>query len=380
MGITLFDPSGRLANYTYDAGPADYSHTEVRDPAPGTWTAVFQTPQSGGLSGNVLYDFTFSRFATSSAVTPTSLVLRRMAGARSRCSSRRPRRPATPAVTSCSATAGPAKRRADRHSHAHPAASGQGSFAGTVIGGDGDNGFASRETFHFDVPPGTPALSADLKLANAPGTQLYGLLVGPDGETSAQGVTTDDGSGNQVMQLHYIDPLPGRWMFEEYAVDPVGGTSIVPSFTGHVTLRAVPRHRRGGAGWAPVPDSGGRQPDRLGHGGQPRFGPVNVFLDARRNTATQYALVPLNQATNLTLPSTHGGRDFMVPGQTTTLQAVVNATAPVEFNWGFYDPSLLGTGSGDSATSTFSAREVAPTLWSISPPSSVPSAAPRTPG
>jgi hypothetical protein len=368
VGITLFDPSGRLANYTYDAGPADYSHTEVRDPAPGTWTAVFQTPQSGGLSGNVLYDFAFSRFATLSAVTPTWLVLP-------------PHGRGTFAVQlPPAATPGDAGRDLVLSNGQGqqsvvpivirtliPLRGGQGSFAGTVIGGDGDNGFASRETFHFSVPPGTPALSADLKLADAPGTQLYGLLVGPDGETSAQGVTTDDGSGNQVMQLHYIDPLPGRWMFEEYAVDPVGGTSIVPSFTGHVTLRAFPVTAEG------VPD---RPWSRIQAGDSQTAsvtvtnagpGPVNVFLDARRDTTTQYALVPLNQATNLTLPSTHGGRDFMVPGQTTTLQAVVNATAPVEFNWGFYDPSLLGTGSGDSATSTFSAREVAPTLWSISP-------------
>lgn len=367
VGITLFDPTGRLANYTYDAGPADYSHTEVRDPAPGTWTAVFQTPQSGGLSGNVLYDFTFSRFATSSAATPTSLVLP-------------PHGRGTFAVQlPPAATPGDAGRDLVLSNGRGqqsvvpivirtliPLKHGQGSFTGTVLGGDGDNGFASRETFHFDVPPGTPALSADLTLANAPGTQLYGLLVGPDGETSAQGVTTDDGSGNQVMQLHYIDPLPGRWMFEEYAVDPVGGTSIAPSFTGHVSLRPFPVTAEGVPGPRSRIPAGASQTASVTVA-NPGPGPVNVFLDARRDTTTQYALVPLNQATNLTLPSTHGGREFMVPGQTTTLQAVVNATAPVEFSWGFYDPSLLGTGSGDSATGTFSAREVAPTLWSISP-------------
>jgi hypothetical protein len=201
-------------------------------------------------------------------------------------------------------------------------------------------------------PPGTPALSADLKLADAPGTHLYGFLVRPDGETSAQGVTTDDGSGNQVMQLHYIDPLPGRWMFEEHATDPVGGTSIAPSFTGHVSLWPFPvtaetvptgpwsRIRAGASQTASVTVA------------NPGPGPVNVFLDARGDTTTRYALVPLNQATNLTLPSTHGGRDFMVPGQTTTLQAVVNATAPVDFNWGFLRPTPVTIPPQGSATLT----------------------------
>ena len=88
VGMTLFDPSGRLANYTQDAGPADYSHAEVSDPTPGKWTAVFYTPQSGGLSGQVIYDFT-SRALHRWPPSPRSRCCSRpTAGARSRSAAR----------------------------------------------------------------------------------------------------------------------------------------------------------------------------------------------------------------------------------------------------------------------------------------------------
>ncbi len=378
VNMTLFDPHDRLANYAYGSGPTDYSHTEVTDPAPGTWTAVFYTPQSGGYSGNVLYDFTFSRFTSLDAVWPGSRVIP-------------PGGQGSFAVDPPS-SATPGDRGDDlvltnglgQQSIVPivvrtlvPLADGRGTFTGTVTGGDGFTGIGSRDTFQFYVPRGTSAVGVNLALANAPGTQLYGYLVGPDGETTAEGVAADDGAGNQVMQLHHLAPLPGLWTFEEYAGDPVGGTSIAPTFTGHVTLAPVPVTATG------VPNGRGA---RIPIGGSqtasvtvtnPGPSPISVFLDARRQETTQYALVPLNHAT-VTLPRTRSAPRFLVPTLTTTLQAAVQATAPVEFDWGFYDPSLLGTGSGDSASSTFSASEVAPVEWEIDPALVGPLAGPTT--
>jgi hypothetical protein len=376
VNVTLFDPRGRLANYAYGSGPTNYSHTEVTDPAPGTWAAVFYTPQSGGYSGNVLYDFTFSRFTARAAVWPTSVVI--------------PPRGQGSFAVSVPPAATPGDQAEDlvlsdgvgQQSVVPvvvrtlvPLDGGRGTFTGTVTGGDGFSGLGSRDTFQFEVPRGTPAIGVNVSLASAPGTQLYGYLVGPDGETSAEGATVDDGSGNQVMQLHHLAPLPGRWTFEEAVSDPVGGTSIAPTFTGRISLSPVPVTTTG------VPD--GRY-DVIPSGGSraasvtvtnPGPSPISVFLDARSHAATQYALVPLNHST-VTLPRTRSAPRFLVPTQTTTLQAVVQATAPVEFDWGFYDPSLLGTGTGDSASSTFSASEVAPVEWEIDPSLVGPLAAP----
>ena len=365
--MTLFDPLGRLANYTVAPGPADYSRAEVSDPAPGRWTAVFYAPQSGGFSGSVLYDFTFSRFTSLAAVRPTSLVI--------------PPGGHGTVVVSLPPSATPGDRGDDlmlsngvgQQSVVPvvvrtlvPLNGGRGTFTGTVTGGDGYSGIGSRDTFQFDVPPGTPAIGVNVSLANAPGTQLYGFLVGPDGETSAEGVTVDDGSGNQVMQLHHLAPLPGRWTFEEYANDPVGGTSIAPTFTGLISLAPVPVTATGvpDGFWTQIPVGSSRTASVTVT--NPGPSPISVFLDARRYTSSQYALVPLNHAT-VTLPRTSSSPHFLIPTQTTTLQAAVKATAPVEFDWGFYDPSLLGTGSGDYASSTFSAREVAPVEWEIDP-------------
>ena len=168
------------------------------------------------------------------------------------------------------------------------------------------------------------------------------------------------------MQLHHLAPEPGRWTFEVEAEDPVGGTSITPSFTGRVSVARFPVTATG------VPDGPGATiPAGASQTAtvtvtNPGSSPISVFLDPRRRSLSQYSLVTINHTT-VTLPRTRSAPQILVPTQTTTLEAAVQATAPVEYDWGFYDPSLLGTGSGDSASSTFSAQEVAPVDWEMDP-------------
>ena len=197
VGMTLFDPAGRLANYTQDAGPADYSHAEVSNPAPGKWTALFYTPQSYGLSGQVIYDFTFSRFASVASVSPQSLLL--APHGRGAFFVRLPGSSTPGDVDSDLVLDNGAGQKSVVPLVVRtlvPLSDGRGTFAGSVPGGDGFSGLASRDTFQFDVPFHTPAVGVDLNLANAPGTGLFGVLVAPDGETEAEGVSADDGSGN----------------------------------------------------------------------------------------------------------------------------------------------------------------------------------------
>ncbi len=60
VNMTLFDPQGRMAAYTYQSAgeQSDYGHVDVRVPTPGTWTAVVFSPVSGPYSytGVVHYD------------------------------------------------------------------------------------------------------------------------------------------------------------------------------------------------------------------------------------------------------------------------------------------------------------------------------------
>jgi hypothetical protein len=378
VGMTLFDPSGKLANYTDYAGPADYSHAEVQNPAPGRWTALFYTPQSYGLSGDVSYEFTYSRFRSLPSVSPQSLQL--SPGGRGSFFVRLPASVAPGDSGSDLVLSNDAGQQSVVPLVLRTLVAlrgGRGTFAGSVPGGDGFTALASRDTFQFDVSPGTPALGVDVNLADAPGTQLFGVLVAPDGETEAEGLTVDDGSGNQVMQLHHLAPAPGRWTFEVEAVDPVGGTTITPTFTGHVSVAPFPVTATGVPGGPSATIAARASQTATVTVRNPGSSPISVFLDPRRQTISQYSLVPINHAT-VTLPRTRSAPQFLVPTQTVTLQAAVQATAPITFDWGFYDPSLLGTGTGDSASSTFSAHEVAPVDWQIDPSLVGPLASPTT--
>ena len=69
-----------------------------------------------------------------------------------------------------------------------------------------------------------------------------------------------------------------------------------------------------------------------------------------------------------------------MPSQTSTAFAAAKATRPVSFDWGFGDPHLLATSSGNTAASQFSAQELAPSIWFIAPTAVGPFSAPVTAG
>jgi len=53
LHVALFEPDGTYAAYTSPQGLGDYEQTEVTDPMPGTWTALFFTEQDGATAGGV---------------------------------------------------------------------------------------------------------------------------------------------------------------------------------------------------------------------------------------------------------------------------------------------------------------------------------------
>ncbi len=372
VNMTLFDPSGRMAAYTYHANGevSDYSHISVRNPAPGTWTAAIFTPVTAAYNGAVHYDLSTSRFGTLGSVTPSTVTL---APGQSSSLHVSLAAPATPGDysrdlqltgSSGKTTVVPVVIRS-----LVPLVGGHGAFSGAITGGNG-NGFPGREdSFAFDVPRGAPAVHVQFTLPSDPNTPIQGFLTSPAGQADAQQFPAQSTGGVQTMQLYQRDPLPGRWVFTLVTSNPVGGTTTSGPFTGTVSLDAAPVSSIG------VPDSyrtsirsGGSAVAQV-RVSNPGNAPLNVFIDPRRTHDTIYSLVPVTQATGLALPLFTGAAppEFVVPTESDVLFAAAQASAPITFDWGFNDPDLEAVSRGDTAAGVFAAPEVTPGLWFIAP-------------
>jgi hypothetical protein len=373
VNMTLFDPSGRMAAYTYQANGTDsnYGHIDVRDPTAGTWTAAVFTPVTeNAYNGPVHYDLSTSRFGTLGSVTPSTVTL---APGQSSSLAVSLTAPATPGDysrdlqltgSSGKTTVVPVVMRS-----LVQLVGGHGNFSGTITGGNG-NGFPAQEdNFAFDVPAGAAALGVRFTLPGDPNTPVEGVLTSPAGQADAQQTTVQSAGGVETMQLYQRDPLPGRWRFTLAVSNPVGGTTIAGPFTGTVSLGALPVSATG------VPDSAntviraGRSVTgtvRVSNAGN---APMSVFIDPRRSNSTFYSLQSIDQATGLSLPLNTGQNPpiFIVPTETNLLLAAAQATAPITFDWGFNDPDLEGVSKGDNAAGAFSAPEVTPGLWFMAP-------------
>jgi hypothetical protein len=370
VNMTLFDPQGRMAAYTYQANGevSNYGHIDVRNPSPGTWTAAIFTPGTAPYNGVVHYDLASSKFGTLGTVTPSSVTLAPGQSAPLHVSLQTPvaagdySRDLQLTGSSGKTTVVPVVMRSLVALNG-----GHGSFSGTLRGGNG-NGFpAEEDTFAFDVPRGAPALNVQFKLPSDPNTFVTGWLTSPTGQALGQQVPVEDLSGVETMSLYRSDPSPGQWRFTLVTSNPVGGTTIAGPFAGTVSLQAPPVQATGVPGGASLPSGS----STVAHVRVTNTGnsPMNVFIDPRRKDDTFYSLPALTQSTGVPLPlnTLVNPPLFIVPTQTSLLLAAVQATAPVTFDWGFNDPDLEGISHGDTASGAFAEPEVTPGIWFIAP-------------
>ncbi len=372
VNMTLFDPAGRFTAFTYHpaGGGADFSHIDVRNPPAGIWTAAFFTPTSGGFTGAVHYDLATARFGTVGSVTPSSMTLAPHATGSLHVS-----------VTAPSA-AGDYSRDLELIGSGGKTtvvpvvvrslvslAGGNGSFTGTITGGNG-NGFVGREdTFAFDVPRGAPAIHVQLTLPHDPNTLLLGYLVSPTGQALGQKASAQSATGTVMLQMFKQAPAPGRWQFVLITPNPVGGTTTAAVFTATISTSAPPVSATG------VPDSPSTVIAR-GNVAQATVkitnngnAPLDVFVDPRRAQRTFYGLLAITPATGVSLPlnTLAPPPEFVVPTQTDAVFAAAQGTAPITFDWGFNDPDLEARSVGNVAFGAFSSPEVTPGVWFMAP-------------
>jgi hypothetical protein len=384
VNLVLYGPNGSYAAYNLPQGNGKYGDTGVADPVPGTWTASI----SGSASSTVHFGAQVAKWTTFGTVSPASVKL--APGATSTLALR-VSTPASPGDESGSIVL-------------HTVASGAPSFTttttvpvvlrsyvptpdpittftGTLTGGNGrttDTGVGAY--YVVDLPPGEPALSADITTPNGANT-FTAELVSPTGiatSTAANSLLTETARGEQLQpelgtQLHVLAPVAGLWTLAINFYNQVSGTALSQPFT--VTMSARPAK----ISQARLPDSAATTL-MAGHTYTAHVTVTNTgntpeayFVDARLGTSATLPLAPLTTSSD-TLPNEQGltTPTYLVPPDTATVTASVTAPRPAFFDFDdiFGDPDIIAgtTTRTDHPVGTFSAvPSVPPGVWAIDP-------------
>ncbi len=390
LHFALLEPNGAYAAYSLPQGLGDYGEVEVSDPPPGKWTAVFFTQGAGfGTSAAVQWSASTVTYVAGATISPSSLTIApgQTGVAHLALTSSNVAGDTSQSVVVSSRYGTNTVPVTVRTSIATDAQG--GTFSGVLTGGNGRPATqAATNTYAFNVPSAQSDLDVSLTLSSDPNDTFIAELVDPDGQTvgystnaavvNAYGVPT----GNLSVTLYKADPVAGRWSLVVEWLNPVTGLELKEPFSGTIQFNHVNVIDN-------LPDN-----DPSIAAGTAKTYVVNVvntasapeafFVDPRWDQTETIDLLDQNfpaTATDMTLPLSAGlGYPYyLVPSQTSELQATITGTAPVTFDLEYFpgDPDIspglndqtgtTGSIDGDSASATFSDPEVSPGLWLLNP-------------
>jgi hypothetical protein len=381
VNLSLFSPSGDLAEYNVPQGVGNYGNAQVADPAPGKWTALIV---ASGTGAAVPAQFqastaTWQSFGTLSASSVTlapgasssvtlTVATPSQAGdedgsiiARSSASS-----PAFAAVTSIPVTL----------RSLVPTPSPSTTFTGTLTGGNGRESSTGQTAYYqVELPSGLSALNASIDTGNA-GNTMFAELVDPSGDAAsaaANGLLATTTTGTTEVkpevgsQLHVIDPSPGLWTLAIDFYNTVSGTAVAQPFTVNINDTPV------GASTSALPDgstlTAGTPVTAFVHVTNNGTTPEAYFVDARRNDQVKLDLAAQTTST-LTLPDLTGVvPEYLVPSHTTALKAAASSSAPLFFDvtYPYGDPDVISSTGKIATASYYSAAGVGAGDWTITP-------------
>jgi hypothetical protein len=182
------------------------------------------------------------------------------------------------------------------------------------------------------------------------------------------------------LSAYTLNPVAGNWTLIVEFAEPVIGDQISQPFTGNVSLDGIHVSAAG------LPTGNGHKlkagvpvivPVTITNNG---VAPEQYFIDARLDSSSHIVLAslfPPATSSGFTLPlgssaSNPNTPEWLVPSETSSVQAAASATLPVEFDYGPFpgDPDLFGppTGHNHAAGSyTPQGGTVSPGLWGASP-------------
>jgi hypothetical protein len=381
VDLTLLDPQRLLTGYSLPQGNGNHGHIDLRNPVPGTWTAIITdlTSAQSGYVGSVQFQAAVSSFAPFGTVSPTTATLAPGASTTVHLTVPMPAEPGdqSASLTISSPQAGAGSVPITLRS-VIPIENGTGTFTGTVVGGNGRN-FVPAQTLFYNVyvPAHQPALDVQLALGNGAEDPFTAYLIAPDGQNPAR--ASDQlqigAPGNQATisgsgaRLHVLAPERGRWALIVTFTNPVTGDALGTPLTGTVSFAPVTATTTG------VPTGG------VLTAGTPHVVSVTVhndsdsiesyFLDARLDQQVTLPLTSITPSTGLALPQpvTATPAQWIVPTQTSQLAASVDSTAPVMFDISptSGEPDLGSTADGDNAYADYTAPTIDQGDWDIVP-------------
>ena len=359
--LILIDPTGRFAAHSVPQGSGNFGSVDVREPVAGTWTGVIYgiVAAQGGTNSPVPWRVATEQFASFGSVWPSSLKLAPFQSETVQITATTPATPGDAAgaiVVSASGEGSDAYVGPERYTIPVTLRSlitlpNGGTFSGVATGGNGRQSSGEQEYYEFDVGPGHESVMANVTLANDPTNPIGLYLVNPDGVAVGYGQNTDSVTGTPGLAAtaYALNPVAGRWTLIVDFAEPITGNEISETFTGNVRLDATWAQAQG------LPNN----PFIHLRAGEPLVVPVLIkntgagsadfFIDARLNTLANLSLAaqdPPPTAAGYVLPlGTNAGFPlYLVPTETSSLQAVANATLPIEFDLGgpAGDPDLFG--------------------------------------
>ncbi|MFC0434138.1 S8 family serine peptidase [Kutzneria buriramensis] len=372
--MALIDPNGV---YQSDSRPqnssskSDHGRVDVKNPAPGAWTAVFYATQAAnGFKGNIAYEFTSTKYTNFGSVSPSTLTLKPGQSGTFQVTAKTPGTPGdlSAAVELDTPLGAVSSVPFTLRSLITPDSG--GAFSGTIVGGNGrDFAPAQTQTYWFDVPAGKKDFGLDVSLGGDPNQTVYAALKSPSGQILSLSTNQQPGGGGTVltksMQSYVRAPEKGRWELVINVSQGVSGTALSQQFTGHLKYNVVDATVTGLPSGTVPAGKPIKVKVKVHNNG---VAPEAIFADPRLTTETDQALLvipPTSAAQQFPQPATATGTEWLVPTEARSLTIQQNATVTADFDASAFSgvPEVYGQPRGTSATGSTAASEITQGQW-----------------
>ena len=368
LKVALYAPNGAYAGYSIPQGVSNYANIQVTNPQAGKWTAVFfDTQHDDAEQGTVKWEADTWKSGDGGTISPTKLTI---APGHTMSAKYKVKLPATPGDTSQSIVVKSGSNTNTIPVTIRTLAKPSTTFPGVLTGGNGRGNPAVQSTYAIKVPAGKADIDAQVIFADI-NVGVVAFLQDPQGNNVAQSsnlfvsISGPETLSNTVTVIK-DHPQAGTWTLVLDWLQPVSGSAINTPFVGRFDFNKVKVSSNLPSG-ATIPQS--TATNYAVHYTNKTPAPQLIFLDPRQSTSAWVDLADLAENPEpfpLPTPLNSTPPIYMVPQDSSKLDASLDATAPVSFDFSPWtgDPDLYASGGmNPTYTYTPSGGEVTPGFW-----------------